>query len=130
MNSYYEVIRYVNHVQPGQTSNITVQQRGGEEKIVRVTFATREHVYGDPHGQRSPSSGNDRNQDESLERAAPGKTRCQRGRQSYAQQGRNRSQNYGGQDNQGRFGRSANIAKTAGIMAVSRVNAVFWASTW
>jgi C-terminal processing protease CtpA/Prc len=68
-NSYYDVIRQVNKLQPGQHATIAIQ-RNGEDKEIHVTAATREHVYG--HGQQfsgersqSQRERNGQNQDQS-----------------------------------------------------------------
>jgi C-terminal processing protease CtpA/Prc len=52
MNSYSDVIRFMNRVQPGQSSKIIIQ-RNGEEKTVPVTFASREQLYGEDDEQFS-----------------------------------------------------------------------------
>ena len=45
MNSYRDVIHYINHVQPGQAATITVH-RDGEDKSIHAKFATREEIFG------------------------------------------------------------------------------------
>ena len=53
MRSYADVIRYINRVDPGQTSQITVN-RDGDERTLRVRFATREELYGDEDQESRP----------------------------------------------------------------------------
>ena len=87
MNTYPEVIRFVNRVQPGQTATVSVR-RDGEDKSVRVTFATREQVYGNDERQANGSSQNHQ----------------QRGRQHFSQQGGNWEHNDLNPSNQSRRG--------------------------
>jgi len=68
MKSYSDVIRYINRVEPGQTSQITVN-RSGDEKTLRVKFASREDLYGDQDQQwRSEQQGSGRNDFEQQDR--------------------------------------------------------------
>jgi len=46
VNSYADVIRFINRAQPGQTAKITID-RDGQERTVQITLASREQLYGD-----------------------------------------------------------------------------------
>jgi C-terminal processing protease CtpA/Prc len=49
-NTYRDVIRVVNRAQPGQSAKITIERRG-EDRVVPVTFASHEEIFGMMNGQ-------------------------------------------------------------------------------
>ena len=146
MNSYSDVIRYINRGQPGQTATVTVK-RSGEEKNVRVTFAATRQVFG---GEQRYSSNGQQGQARDGERNASQASR-QDNDQDRARYGSNYQQNQRGHQDFGqqdgelateRRGQSAEPSpperdqsrsrKTAGAIAVvsSQRNMECWESTW
>jgi len=126
MKSYADVIRYINRVEPGQTSQITVN-REGDEKTLRVKFASREELYGDQDQQwRSGQQGMGRNDLEQQDRyGRQSNWQEQGGTQGYDQQQRYDQQ----RGNRGYQALSANQA-VLGIDVEDQQNALVVRSVW
>lgn len=118
MKSYSDIIRYINRIEPGQTSQIAVN-RDGEEKTLRVKFASREDLYGNEDQEwRSEQQGGSRNDFEQQDRygrqsnwqeqgGTQGYDR-QRGGYDYGQEQSQRSdRNWQGQARQGDYQRGS-----------------------
>jgi S1-C subfamily serine protease len=103
MNSYSDVIRFINRVEPGETSRLTIQ-RNGQEKTVNVRFASREEVFGDDNEEQS--GGNRQysrfdQQNDGRSRRGEARTFRENEDERYASQSRGRQQRWSYQDRRG-----------------------------